>query len=141
MGNTFVRHKNKKAMNLKQILLINAISSGVTGILLVIMPHVFATIFKIYQTAPFTFTGWFLILFALFVMVTAFRTAVYAKWTRIIIGVDTLWVIVSIIAALALFPLISIVGIIIILAVAGWVGLMAYLQNKSLKNLGNYAAY
>lgn len=126
-------------MNLKQILLINAISSGLTGILLVIMPHVFATIFKISQTTPFTFIGWFLILFASFVLVTAFRTAVYTKWTRIIIGIDTLWVIVSIIGTFALVPLISFIGATIILAVAGWVGLMAYLQTKSLKNLENYA--
>ena len=128
-------------MNLKQILLINAISSGATGILLVIMPHVFATIFKISQTGPFTFVGWFLILFAAFVMGTAFRPTVHAKWTRIIIGLDILWVIASIIGTFAVFPLISFIGATMILAVAGWVGLMAYLQTKSLKNLQNYATH
>lgn len=125
-------------MNLKQILLLNAITSGTTGILLMILPNVFAVLFETHQTTPFIQVGLFLTLFALFVLFTAFKTDAHVLGTKIIIALDTAWVIASIAATIALFSSISIAGTVIILAVAAWVGMMAYLQRQSLKNIQNY---
>ncbi|QNL51864.1 hypothetical protein H8S90_09950 [Olivibacter sp. SDN3] len=122
-------------MTLKKVLLINAISSGVTGIQLALMPNFFANLFKVSYVVPFVEVGIFLILFSLFVLATAFKNPNQKSWTKLIIGMDITWVIASIIAVILLFQLISIVGSVIILAVAGWVGLMAYLQNRGLQNI------
>ncbi len=43
---------------------INAISSGATGVLLIALAKPVAGIFRVTQTAPFAFTGAFLVLFA-----------------------------------------------------------------------------
>lgn len=113
----------------------NAVSSGITGILLASLPDIFATLFKTDKAVPFWGVGVFLILFSLFVLLTAFKNPVQRSWTKLIIGLDIAWVAASIIATVVLFSLISIAGSAIILAVATWVGLMAYLQNKTLHKI------
>lgn len=122
-------------MTLKNVLLINAVSSGVTGILLALTPGFFATLFNVNTTFPFTAVGIFLIIFSLFVLTNAFRDPIQKSWTKVIIGLDISWVLGSVIAVAILFSSISLLGSIIIIAVAGWVGLMAYLQNKGLTNI------
>jgi hypothetical protein len=69
------------------------------------------------------------------VLVTAFKNPTRTSWTKLIIGLDTTWVIASIIAVVLLFSSISLVGSVLIIAIAGWVGLMAYFQNKTLNKM------
>jgi len=120
-------------MQLKKVLLINAISSGSTGILLALLPQLFAGLFQIKAITPFVEVGIFLIIFAVFVLFTAYSTPISKKLTQIIIGIDIAWVIASGMAIWVFFPAISMLGSIMIIAIAGWVGLMAILQNKTLK--------
>jgi len=119
-------------MKLKNVLLVNAISSGITGILLVVIPDIFAALFKTNKTVPFIEVGIFLILFSSFVLLNASKSPIQKSWTKLIIGLDIAWVVASLIATVLLFSSISIVGSAIILAIAAWVGLMAFLQNKTL---------
>jgi multisubunit Na+/H+ antiporter MnhF subunit len=118
-------------MTLRNVLLINAISSGITGILLAAMPAFFANLFNVIDSTPFAEIGVFLILFSSFVLWTAFKNPIRQSWTKFIIGMDITWVVASIVTVFILFTSISIIGIVIILAVAGWVGTMAYLQGKT----------
>ena len=120
-------------MTLRNVLLVNAISSGITGILLAVMPTFFANLFNVNDTTPFVEVGIFLILFSSFVLWAAFKNPIRQSWTKFIIGMDVTWVVVSIAAVFILFSSISTIGIVIILAVAGWVGAMAYLQGKTLR--------
>lgn len=120
-------------MTLRNVLLVNAISSGITGILLAVMPTFFANLFNVNNTTPFVEVGIFLILFSSFVLWAAFKNPIRQSWTKFIIGMDVTWVVVSIAAVFILFSSISTIGIVIILAVAGWVGAMAYLQGKTLR--------
>lgn len=122
-------------MVLKNVLLINAISSGLTGLLIVLNSKVVAGIFKVNNTAPIIGTGVFLVVFSLFVLLTAFKHLQDKSWTKFIIGIDVTWVAVSIVVTALLFSTISMIGSIIILAVAAWVGLMAYLQMKTLNKM------
>jgi hypothetical protein len=122
-------------MTLRNVLLINAISSGITGILLAVMPTFFAKLFNVNQTAPFVEVGIFLIVFSLFVLWTSFKNPIPKTWTKLIIGMDVTWVVASILAVPLLFSSISVIGSVIILAVAGWVGTMAYLQRKTLQRV------
>jgi hypothetical protein len=122
-------------MTLKNVLLINAVSSGITGILLVLIPDIFAKLFETNKTVPFVEVGIFLIIFSLFVLLTAFKNPIQKNWTKLIIGLDIAWVVASIIATVLLFSLISTVGSVIILAIAAWVGLMAYLEHKTLHKI------
>lgn len=119
-------------MTLKNVLLVNAISSGITGILLSSMPAVFAGLFGVDTTAAFTEVGIFLVLFSLYVIIAAFKNPIRKDWTRFIIAMDVIWVVASLIAVLFLFSSISFMGTFLILVVAAWVGLMAYLQRKQL---------
>ena len=134
IGNNFVE-TNSKIMVLKNVLLINAISSGMTGLLIALNSKVVAGIFKVTNTAPIIGTGIFLVIFSLIVLLTAFKHLHDKAWTQFIIGIDITWVLVSIIATALLFSTISMVGSIIILAVAAWVGLMAFLQKKTLNKM------
>lgn len=122
-------------MTLKNVLLINAVSSGITGILLVLIPDIFAKLFETNKTVPFVEVGIFLIIFSLFVLLTAFKNPIQKNWTKLIIGLEIAWVVASIIATVLLFSLISTVGSVIILAIAAWVGLMAYLEHKTLHKI------
>ena len=122
-------------MTLKIVLLINAISSGITGILLALMPDIFATLFKTDKIAPFVEVGIFLKLFSSFVLLAAFNEANQKRWTKLIIKLDLIWVVASIFATVFLASSIGVVGSIIILAIAAWVGLMAYLQQNTLNKL------
>lgn len=118
-------------MKLKNILLLNGISSGLTGLLLALMPAFFADIFQVNMVSPFVYVGLFLLPFALFVLTTALKDPIAGKWVQIIISLDVAWVILSAVAVVLLLSSISILGVLLIIGVAAWVGLMAYLQRKA----------
>lgn len=120
---------------LKNVLVINALSSGVTGLGLAVMPGVFADLFNASVRAPFVATGLFLLVFAAIVFIESRRPFNSPSWVRFIIALDSLWVFVS--AVIIVFQAldISVLGYFIIGAVAVWVGLMASLQYIGLKQM------
>lgn len=118
---------------LKTVLQVNAISSGVTGIGLVIFSKTIASLFGVIQNGSFIGVGVFLILFSAFVLSVGLSKQIDTIKVKTIIVGDIVWVIASIIAAILLFDKISIIGIVVIEVVAVWVAIMAYLQNYGLK--------
>lgn len=119
---------------LKTTLLVNAISSGATGLILALFPGMAAGIFGVSDTVYFAEVGIFLVLFAAFVMFVATRKPVSLRAVMLVTTLDLLWVLVSIVAVFLLAGTISTIGSILIIAVAAWVALMAFLQFK-----GTYA--
>jgi hypothetical protein len=120
---------------LKNVLLINAVSSGATGLGLLVVPGIVATLFGVPLTQPFLGVGIFLFAFAALVFIVSRNKDLSKGSVRLIIVLDVVWVVASfVIVLLQLFDL-SALGYISIFAVAAWVGLMAYLQFNGLKNL------
>jgi len=128
-----LQKQNSKLMTLKNVLLLNAISSGITGVLLVATPNMWISIFKPTGVAPFMEVGTFLILFSAFVLFAAIKKPVIKAWIKLIIALDITWVFASLVTVLLSFYSISMLGTVIILFVAAWVGMMAYLQIITLK--------
>ncbi len=120
-------------MKLKTILIINAISSGLAGVLSAGFAQELSNLFQVNTKTPFIEIGIFLIAFAIIVFFTAFKSPISTGLTKLIIAFDITWVLASIIAVIALYSSISIVGILLILTVSLWVGMMAYLQGRNLK--------
>lgn len=118
---------------LRNVLLINAISSGATGLGLALMPGVFAELFNVSARAPFVGTGLFLIGYAVIVFIEARRKELSTPWIQFIIMMDGLWVICSLLIITSSVFTISVLGYLMIGAVALWVGLMGYLQYAGLK--------
>ena len=125
---------------LRTTLIINGISSGATGALMIIFPKFLAEVFEVNATAPFNATGIFLAGFATLVLATAFQKNVNSKLVRLIITLDTLWVVGSAMLILLGYQSISAIGLILIAAVALWVAAMAYLQTKGISVLGEKRA-
>ncbi|WAC11948.1 hypothetical protein [Dyadobacter pollutisoli] len=120
---------------LKNVLIINALSSGATGLILAIFPSYIAGLFGAAQTMPFVAVGIFLIIFAAIVFTQGRKNPPSTGWIKLIIVLDTLWVIESLmIIAAEMFGLTAI-GYYSIGAVAFWVALMAFLQLKGLRQL------
>ncbi len=120
---------------LKNVLLINALSSGATGLGLIVMPGIIATLFGFPQTQPFLGVGIFLFAFAALVFTVSRNKDLSKGSVLLIIVLDVVWVVASLaIVLLQLFNL-SMFGYILIFAVAAWVGLMAYLQFNGLKRI------
>jgi hypothetical protein len=120
-------------MSLKNVLLVNGVSSGATGLLLIIFGNTTAGLFEVSQPQAFQGVGIFLIAFAAFVIAESLQSQPREKQVRFIIVLDSLWVVASlVIVGLQLFNL-SLIGYAAITVVAVWVGLMAYLQVRGLK--------
>lgn len=120
---------------LKNVLLVNAVSSGVTGIGLLGFSPTVAVLFGVPSPLPVSFVGIFLIVFAVFVFIEGRRSVPQVSRVKIIVALDTLWVVASLlIVALQLFGLTTI-GYLAIGAVALWVAAMAYLQNNGIKQM------
>jgi hypothetical protein len=120
---------------LKTVLLINALSSGVTGLGLIISASLIAPLFEVAAPGPFIEVGVFLVAFATLVLFVSRGETQNANAVRFIIALDLLWVVTSFaIVFLQLFNL-SILGYLLISGVALWVGAMAYLQSAGLKQL------
>ena len=118
---------------LKNVLLINAISSGATGFLLLEFPGFIANLFGVSQTMPFVATGIFLIAFALLVYFASRQNPVNKALVRFISILDIVWVVESLIIVLPQLFGLTFMGYFLITAVAAWVGMMAYLQFRGLK--------
>jgi hypothetical protein len=122
-------------INLKNVLTINAVSSGITGLALIAFHDTVASLMHTDSSLPIVGVGVFLFIFALGVFSESRKELHYLNGTRIIIALDILWVIVSLsLVAFELFQL-STIGYIVIAAVAMWVALMAMLQIKGLKQV------
>jgi len=120
---------------LKTVLLINALSSGVTGLGLIVSSSFIAQLFGVSATGPFIEVGIFLVAFATLVLVVSRGETQNANAVRFIIALDLFWVVTSFsIVLLHLFNL-SVLGYLLITMVALWVGAMAYLQSAGLKRL------
>lgn len=120
-------------ISLKNILKVNAISSGATGFGLVVFSGFFTSLFGVAQSTPFVEAGIFLLVFASFVMLTALQKTVNPRLAKIIVWLDSLWVIGSIILVLMLMYTISWVGHLLVIGVAMWVATMAILQNQGIR--------
>jgi len=122
---------------LKKVLLINALSSGVTGLGLIVSSSLIAQLFGVSATGPFIEVGIFLVAFASLVLFVSRGVVQNANAVRFIIALDLLWVVTSfVIVLLHLFDL-SVLGYLLISGVALWVGAMAYLQSAGLKQLAS----
>jgi hypothetical protein len=120
---------------LKNVLLLNGVSSGATALLLVLFPSAIATIFGTTSTLPFIGAGIFLLIFAAFVLNESRQNPLRTGMIKIILVLDILWVIDSL--ALVVFQLfdLSFWGYLLIGGVALWVAVMAFLQQKGLKSI------
>jgi type II secretory pathway component PulF len=125
-------------LSLPNILKLNAISSGATGLLLVLFSGFFASLFGVDQVSSFIGVGIFLILFAGFVGWAAIQKPINKGQITFIIWLDRLWVVGSFIAIALLASHISLTGTILITGVAIWVATMAVLQSKGLRMTGSY---
>jgi hypothetical protein len=119
-------------ITLKNVLLINGISSGVTGIGLVVFAPSVASITGLNSPLVWYSVGVFLIAFALFVLSAAMRSLPNHKIVRIITTLDVSWVIGSLIV-LTLPIEFTIIGRIAVIMVALWVALMALLQYRGIR--------
>lgn len=122
-------------IRLKNILFINAASSGATALLLIFFSGSIAELFGVSKPAPFIGIGIFLLLFAGYVFFQSRKEPLIPQKIQLIIGIDLLWVVGSLIIILpGLFELFMI-GYILIGVVALWVATMAFLQSYGLKKL------
>lgn len=122
-------------LSLRNVLIINSLSSGITGIGLMAFAPFIATIFGVSQVQAFQGTGIFLLAFALLVFYVSRQKLLSPSQVRIIITLDLLWVAGSLaIVGLQLFSL-SNIGYIEIAVIAAWVAAMAYLQWRGLKEI------
>jgi hypothetical protein len=121
--------------SLKIVLLVNALSSGATGLLLILFSPAVADLFGAKQQWPFVAAGIFLLLFSVLVFMQSRKDYPTKGWLKLIIALDVLWVIES---AVVIFPRmfgLTVIGYILIGGVAAWVALMAFLQMKGLRRL------
>ena len=121
-------------LTLKNVLRINALSSGLTGLLLTFFPGFFRDLFEVTYAAPFIGVGIFLIAFAITVAAVSVGQAPSHPAVSAIICADAAWVVASVV--MVLMPIsMSMPDTIIILAVASWVLMMAILQMRCLKEV------
>ena len=122
-------------ISLKNVLLVNGVSSGATGLLILTFANMAASLFGVNGPAAFLAVGIFLIVFAVLVINEGLKTNPRAHRVQLIIVLDVLWVTGSIaIVVLQLLGL-SVLGYFAIAIVGAWVGLMAFLQIKGLKSI------
>ncbi|MGX5819488.1 hypothetical protein ACWKWU_14930 [Chitinophaga lutea] len=118
---------------LKNVLLINALSSGAVGLLLILFPGYIAGLFGATLVWPFTATGIFLVAFAAIVFMQGRKTIPVKGWVKLIIALDIIWVVDSLFVILAQLFGLSMIAYVLIAGVAAWVGMMAFLQTKGLR--------
>ena len=115
--------------------MINAISSGITGLILAIVPGFVSNLFATSNTTAFVAVGIFLFAFAVMVFIAGIQNPLREKTVSIIIALDTLWVVASVAIILLKLLDVSTLGYFLIAAVAAWVALMSYLQFKGRRQL------
>lgn len=116
-------------------MLVNALSSGATGLLLILFPGYTASLFDAATQRPFIGVGIFLLVFALLVFIQSRKNPISKAWVKFIIALDIIWVLESLIIVFPKMFGFSSVGYILIAAVALWVAVMAFLQVKGLKQV------
>lgn len=120
---------------LKNVLRVNAISSGATALLLIIFSEFTAGLFGTSQTTPFIEVGVFLLLFAAFVYFQSRKDPLQPGKIKWIIALDVTWVIGSLAIILPQLFGLSALGYLLIGGVALWVAAMAWLQSNGLNKL------
>jgi hypothetical protein len=120
---------------LRNVLMINAISSGITGLVLVIVPGFVANLFATSNTTALVGVGIFLVAFAAMVFVASLQDPLREKTVRLIVALDTIWVLTSLAIIVLQLLDVSTLGYFLIGAVAAWVALMAYLQFNGKRQL------
>jgi hypothetical protein len=125
---------------LKNVLLINALSSGATGVGLLALGKFIAELFGVSKPYTFWEVGIFLIGFAVFVFMEGTKNPPRHNRVVVISILDGAWVIGSFaIVGFQLFNL-TMLGYVLITGVALWVGAMAYLQLTGLKKSSSQVA-
>jgi hypothetical protein len=118
---------------LKNVLLINALTSGATGLGLVAFAAPVSILFGLNNATPVLEVGIFLMAFATLVFRESRREN--QKMVKLIISLDIGWVLISLfVIILQLFNL-TLIGYLAIGAVAVWVAGMAYFQIKGLRQI------
>ncbi len=120
---------------LKNVMLVNAFSSGATGFLLILFPGYTAQLFGVTAQPPFVIVGIFLFLFAVMVFLHSRRNPLSKGWIKLIVALDILWVVESLVIMLSKMFGFSPLGYMLIAGVALWVAVMAALQAKGLRQL------
>lgn len=121
-------------ITLRKVLRINALSSALSGLLLMVFHTTAASLFGVHTVVPFLITGLVLLLFAALVQWAGIRQPLNRRLTKWIVVLDVTWVIASVVAVLILRYTISTTGHILILGAAAWVAAMALLQHRGLRN-------
>ena len=121
-------------ITLKNVLLINGISSGVTGLGLIVFASAVASVTGVNDPVIWYAVGIFLALFGIFVFTQAKAQPLSQSRIRLITVLDVSWVIGSLIVVTSPIEL-TIIGRIAIIAVALWVALMALLQFRGLRGI------
>ncbi|MBA4055979.1 MAG: hypothetical protein C0490_14790 [Marivirga sp.] len=132
---TFVSLKQTKTVmkNLKNVLLVDSLSSGATGLLLILIPGTVAELFSWPSKVPFISVGLFLLLFASVIFYEGRKDSVNRSRVSLFALLNALWVAVSLIVVMVEAFDLSGVGYFLIGVVALWVALMAFLQYLGLK--------
>ena len=117
--------------------MINAISSGLTGLILVIAPGFVANLFATSSTQPFVLVGMFLVAFAILVFAAALQNPLRESMIGLIIVLDSSWVITSLVVIVLQLLNISALGYGFIAGVAAWVLLMVYFQFNGLRQISS----
>ena len=120
---------------LRNVLMVNAISSGVTGLILMIVPGFVAGLFETTHTQPIIGVGMFLVAFAVLVFRAGLQNPLRLAMVWLIIALDAAWVVTSLAVIILELFAVSTLGYVFIAAVAGWVMLMAYLQFNGVRQL------
>ncbi len=120
---------------LKNVLLLNGLSSAATGLALLFFAPGLASSFDISHLEALYGVGVFLLLFGSMVFFESRKKTARAKVVLVITALDVLWVLASVVIVLAGVFVLSTIAYVVIAAVAVWVALMAYLQTKGLKQL------
>jgi hypothetical protein len=127
-------NKNKKVMlSLSNILKLNAISSGLTGLLFLLLSKTIAPIMGVTSHIPLIAVGGFLLAFSVFVFEVSLGRPIKLRAVKIVIALDIAWVVASAIAMIFLLQLLTVIGNALVIGIAIWVGGMVYLQKKGLR--------
>ena len=119
--------------SLSNILKINAISSGLTGLLLLLLPGTLAPIMGVSNKMALVGVGGFLVLFSVFVFEVSLGKPIKNKAVKAVIALDTAWVVISLIAMIFLLPVLTVIGNALVIGVGAWVAGMVYLQKRALR--------
>jgi len=120
---------------LKNVLLVNSVSSGFTGLALIVASRAIASLLEIPSPGAVFGVGVFLLAFAAGVYVVSRKPVPPRNVVESIVVMDSLWVVSSIVVVLFQLATASFLGNVIITAIALWVALMAILQFKGMKEL------